>query len=104
MPTAVIRFNNVDYLAILKMFGDNLNRAQLGIFDVSTVGKISTPFTDPSYGTFNVFNSENLEGTTNGNGTGDIAFGFSENNERLQVYYLLTNGGVRAHEFTIYAP
>lgn len=105
MPTSYVTFNNATYLAILKYVNTyNLNQVHMSIFDVTTSSKISLPFTDPAYGTFNVFNSEQLTASNNGNGTGDVAVGFSDNNERMQVYYLLTNGGVRAHEFTTYAP
>ncbi len=62
------------------------------------------PPTDPNYSSLNVFTSPTFTGTANGNGTADIAVGFSNNRERMQVYMLLTNGGIMAHEFTNYAP
>lgn len=104
MPTAYVTFNNATYLAIVKYSDYNLNKINMCLFDVTSTSKISTPFTDPNYGTFNVFVSDEFAGTANGNGTADIAVGFSQNKERMQVYTLLTNGGIMAHEFTLYAP
>ena len=105
MPTAVVNFNNASYLAILKYVETySLNKVHLSVFDVTNPSKIGTPFADPSFKNFNVFNSEQLTAPDNGNGTGDVAVGFSDNNQRMRIYYLLTNGGVRAHEFTVYAP
>lgn len=104
MPTAYVSFNNARYLAIVKYSDYNLNRINTCLFDVTSTSKISTPFTDPNYGSFNVFVSDEFAGTANGNGTADVAVGFSQNKERMQVYTLLTNGGVTAHEFTLYAP
>lgn len=104
MPTSYVHFNNATYLAVVTYSDYNLNRVNMNLFDVTSTSKISTPFTDPNYGSFNVFVSDEFAGTTNGNGTADIAVGFSQNKERMQVYTLLTNGGVMAHEFTVYAP
>lgn len=104
MPTAYVHFNNATYLALVKYKDYSLNKVNMALFDVSSTSKISTPFTDPNYGSFNVFTGEEFAGPDNANGTGDIAVGFSQNKERMQVYMLLTNGGIQAHEFTTYAP
>lgn len=104
MPTSYVHFNNATYLAVLTYKDYNLNKVNMCLFDITSTSKISTPFTDPNYGSFNVFVSDEFAGGDNGNGTADIAVGFSQNKERMQVYSLLTNGGVMAHEFTVYAP
>lgn len=105
MPTAYNRFNNANYLAIVKYVATyDLNRVQMALFDVTRTSSISMSPSSPDYGSFNVFTSEELSGTLNGNGTADIAVGYSNNKERMQVYTLLTNGGIMAHEFTNYAP
>ncbi len=105
MPTAYTRFNNANYLAIVKYVDTyDLNKVHMSLFDVTNTSKLGTSASDPAYSSFNVFTSAQLSGTTNGNGTADIAIGFSQNKERMQVYTLLTNGGVMAHEFTIYKP
>lgn len=105
MPTAYNRFNNANYLAIVKYINTyELNRVQMALFDVTRNSSISTAPGSPDYPNFNVFTSEELSGTANGNGTADIAVGYSNDRERMQVYTLLTNGGIMAHEFTNYAP
>ncbi len=105
MPTAYNRFNNANYLAIVKYINTyDLNQVQMSLFDVTRPSMMTLPPTDPNYSSLNVFNSPTLSGTANGNGTGDIAVGYSNGNERMQVYMLLTNGGIMAHEFTNYAP
>ncbi|WP_295117517.1 DUF5018 domain-containing protein [uncultured Chitinophaga sp.] len=105
MPMNYTTFNNANYLAILKYTAASGNSAaRLSLFDVTNTSLISTLFTSAVYPTFNPFVSdEELKGDTNGNGTGDIAIGFSNNGERMQVYSLLTNAGLMGHEFTNYA-
>lgn len=105
MPTAYNRFNNANYLAILKYVNTyDLNQVQTALYDVTRTSRISMPPSDPDYSSFNIFNSGIFSGTANGNGTADICVGYSNNRERMQVYTLLTNGGIMAHEFTNYAP
>lgn len=105
MPTAYNRFNNANYLAIAKYINSyDLNQVQIALYDVTKTARISLPPTDPDYSSFNVFTSSVFTGTTNGNGTADICVGYSSNKERMQVYLLLTNGGIMAHEFTNYKP
>lgn len=104
MPTAYTRFNNANYLAIVKYVASyDLNRIHTCLFDVTNTSRLGTSSADPNYSTFNVFTSAEQNGTLNGNGTADICVGFSQNKERMQVYTLLTNGGIVAHEFTTYA-
>ncbi|MRG46103.1 DUF5018 domain-containing protein [Chitinophaga sp. SYP-B3965] len=104
MPTAYTRFNNANYLAIVKYVSTyDLNRIHTCLFDVTNTSRLNTSSTDPNYSTFNVFTSAEQNGTLNGNGTADICVAFSQNKERMQVYTLLTNGGIVAHEFTTYA-
>lgn len=104
MPTAYTRFNNANYLAIVKYVATyDLNRIHTCLFDVTNTSRLNTSSTDPNYSTFNVFTSAEQNGTLNGNGTADICVAFSQNKERMQVYTLLTNGGIVAHEFTTYA-
>ncbi len=105
MPTALATFNNAKYMAIVKYVGSyDLNRVHMSLFDITDISKMSTPSNSPAYPAFNVFNSEQLMGSTNGNGTGDITIAFSPDKERMQVYMLLTNGGILAQEFTKYQP
>lgn len=104
--TDYIEFNNAKYLAIQKLVKTySYNNAVLGLFDVTENSKINLSASDPRYPTFNIYNSEEFLGaTTNANGTGDVCIGLSADKERMQVYMLLTNGGILAHEFTKYAP
>lgn len=104
--TDYIEFNNAKYLAIQKLVKTySYNNAVLGLFDVTENSKINLSASDPRYPTFNIYNSEEFLGaTTNTNGTGDVCIGLSADKERMQVYMLLTNGGILAHEFTKYAP
>lgn len=105
MPTAYTRFNNANYLAIVKYVTTyDLNRVHMSLFDITNSSKIGTTFTSPDYARFNPFVSEQLAGTTNGNGTADICIAYSPDKERMQVYMMLTNGGILAQEFTKYAP
>lgn len=104
--TDYIEFNNAKYLAIQKFVKSfSYNNAVLGLFDVTENSKISLAPSDPRYNTFNIYNSEEFLGANaNSNGTGDVTIGLSADKQRMQVYMLLTNGGIIAHEFTKYAP
>lgn len=104
--TDYIVFNNAKYLVLQKFVKTtSYNNAVLGLFDVTENSKISLSAADARYPTFNIYNSEDFLGATvNTNGTGDVCIGLSADKERMQVYMLLTNGGILAHEFTKYAP
>ena len=103
--TDYIEFNNAKYLAVQKLIDYNYNRAVLGIYDVTESSKISLSAADPRYPTFNIYNSETFLGANpNANGTGDVCIALSPDKERMQVYMLVTNGGIIAHEFTKYTP
>ena len=104
--TDYIEFNGAKYLAMKKFVKTyNYNNAVLSLFDVTESSKISLSATDPRYSTFNIYNSEDFLGATaNLNGTGDVTIALSADKERMQVYMLLTNGGIMAHEFTKYTP
>ncbi|HEY1113775.1 MAG TPA: DUF5018 domain-containing protein [Chitinophagaceae bacterium] len=105
MPTDYAKFNNATYLAIVKYFDTyDLNKVRMSLLDVTNPSNLSIPATDPRFSSLNVFNSDLLTGAVNANGTADICIGFSPDKERMQVYMLLTNGGIMAHEFTKYAP
>lgn len=105
MPTAYTRFNNANYLAIVKYMDTySLNKVRMSLLDVTSTSNISIPASDARFPKLNVFDSELLNGTANANGTADICVTFSPDKERMQVYMLLTNGGIMAHEFTKYAP
>jgi hypothetical protein len=103
-PIEYGKFNNANFLAIVKYVNSySLNQVHMSLFDVTQTQRISLAPSDPAYPTFNVFNSDLFTGATN-SGTADIAIGYSADKERMQVYMLLTNGGIMAHEFTRYAP
>lgn len=105
MPTDYAKFNNAAYLAIVKYMDTyDLNKVRMSLLDVTNPSNLSIPATDPRFSSLNVFNSDLLTGAVNANGTADICIGFSPDKERMQVYMLLTNGGIMAHEFTKYAP
>jgi hypothetical protein len=105
MPAAYGKFNNANYLAIVKYLNTyDLNQVEMALFDVTSPSRISLPPSDAGYSSFNVFRSDLFTGTANANGTADICIGYSNNKERMQVYMLLTNGGIMAQEFTTYAP
>ncbi len=98
------KFNNANFLAVVKYQASTVTRARLGLFDVTETSKISLPFIDPRYATFSMYESEDFTSSSNPNGTSDVCIGFSSDKERMQVYMLLTSGGILAHEFTKYAP
>jgi hypothetical protein len=104
--TDYIEFNNAKYLAVQKLVKSfSYNNAVMGLFDVTENSKISLSSSDPRYSTFNIYNSEEFIGANaNANGTGDICIALSPDKERMQVYMMLTNGGIMAHEFTKYTP
>ncbi|MFD1772247.1 DUF5018 domain-containing protein [Sphingobacterium suaedae] len=98
------RFNQADYLAHVRFFWSyNMDRAQLVLFDVTNKSNVSLPVSSPNYGQLRMYESEHFFGKANGNSGNDVCMATSENGDRLQVYMLLTNGGVLAHEFTRYA-
>lgn len=102
MTTA--EFNNTKYLA-LRRYPWNLNNSQFELFDITNPARLSTSASDPSYSLFRVFTSPlitNTSGTDSG-GTGDIAVGYSDNGDRMQIYLLQPGGGILAHEFTVYS-
>lgn len=104
--TDYIEFNKAKYLAVQKFVKSfSYNNAVLGLFDVTENSKLTLAPSDARYSTFNIYNSEEFLGANaNANGTGDVTIGLSADRERMQVYMLLTNGGIIAHEFTKYAP
>jgi hypothetical protein len=105
MPTAYAKFNNATYLGIVKFLDTyDLNKVKMSLYDVTRPSDMSMSPSNAAYSSFNVFNSDYYTGTINGNGTADICIGYSNNKERMQVYTLLTNGGIWAHEFTNYKP
>lgn len=105
MPTVYATFNNATYLGIIRYLDTyDLNKVKMSLYDVTRPSDMSMLPSNAAYSSFNVFNSDYYSGTINGNGTADICIGYSSNKERMQVYTLLTNGGIWAHEFTNYKP
>lgn len=105
-PVAYGRFNKANYLAVVKYVNTyDLNQVQMAVYDVTQSSRLSMSPSDPDYSSFNIYNSDVFT-TSGGAGgtTGDIGIGFSDGGERMQVYMLLTNGGIMAREFTNYAP
>jgi hypothetical protein len=103
-PVAYARFNNANYLAVVKYVNSySLNQVILSLFDVTQPSRIPISESDPEYASFNIYTSDLLSTGADGI-TGDVTIGFTENGDRMQVYMLLTNGGIIAHEFTSYAP
>ncbi len=104
--TDYVVFNNAKFLAVQKFVKTySYNNAVLGIYDVTETSKISLSASDPRFKTFNIYNSEEFLGATvNASGTGDVCIALTPDKERMQVFMLLTNGGIIAHEFTKYTP
>jgi hypothetical protein len=101
---SVAKFNNATYVALMKyMNSSNLNRSHLSLFDITNPSRIPTLFSDPSYALLNVYNSEAFTGTQATGGAGDVAVGYSNDGDRMQIYMLLSGHGVLAHEFTVYS-
>lgn len=97
-------FNHANYLA-LATFKSNATRAGLSLFDVTNPSKIGLKSTDAGFSDFRVFAStEELSATSNGNAVADVCTCYSGDGQRVYVYTLLTNGGIMAYEFTMYAP
>jgi hypothetical protein len=87
------------------MYTYDLNRVFLTVYDVTNRSLLSLPASDPNFSKLNVFTSPEFSAPVkNGNGTSAIAVGFSADGNAMQVYMLLTNGGILAYEFTLYAP
>lgn len=98
-------FNHANYLAIVAYQGNVTTRAKMYLFDVTNQARLAWTADNPNFSKFQVFkSSEELTASANGNAAADISIGFSQDKKRVQVYTLLTNGGIMAHEFTTYAP
>lgn len=103
---AIGRFNNATYTFLGRYFANyTLRRMGLSMFDITNPQMLSTQSSSSLYSSFNVFNSETLVAplSTTGPGTGDIAVGYSDGGDRMQVYMLHTGYGIWAHEFTVYS-
>jgi len=101
----IAHFNNAVYVPLM-IYRNNssLNRAHLSVFDITNPARMATPATDPSYSLLNVYNSEQFApGAPATGGAGDIALGYSNNGDRMQIYMLLSGYGILAHEFTVYS-
>lgn len=102
-PSLYFRFNNANYLAILKYTSWSLNGGNIALFDVTDPAAVSMSPGNPNYGTFNVFNSEEIRGAAdNGNGTGDLCVSFSADRSSAYIYMVLTNVGIIGYELTTY--
>ena len=103
---AIGRFNNATYVFLARYFANyTLRRMGLSMFDITNPQMLGTQTSSSLYPSFNVFNSETLVSplSTTGPGTGDIAVGYSDGGDRMQVYMLHTGYGIWAHEFTVYS-
>jgi len=102
--TFVIEFNNARYMFLNEFWWSYNSVIYMGVYDITSLARISTPLNAPNYNEFQVYKSETLTGGTNGNSTSDITVVTSHDGDRMQAYMLLTNGGIMAHEFTNYKP
>ncbi|MBD1422794.1 DUF5018 domain-containing protein [Sphingobacterium chuzhouense] len=101
---AIGTFNHATYAFLGRYFSNyDLNRMGLSMFDITDPQMLSIETSSSQYPSFNVFNSETLISTVATSGTGDIAIGYSDDGDRMQVYMLHTGYGIWAHEFTVYS-
>ena len=92
-------FNNANYAAIADI---NVYSGAMHIFDVTDPANIITSSSSPSYAKYHVFDGESSYiacPSPNYNGTAEIAYGpVSSDGYTMDVYFLLTNGGIAAYE------
>lgn len=98
-------FNNAKFLAAthLSLVGTTYDSGKLVVYDVTNPLNYVLTSTSSNFKDLRIYSSEAFVSATNGNATSDIVFGKSNDGETMQVYLLLTNGGILAHEFTKYA-
>lgn len=98
-------FNNAKFLAAahLNVVGSSYDAGKLVVYDISNPANYLLPATSSNFNDFRIYSSEEFLSSINGNATSDVCFGKSADGETMQVYLLLTNGGILAQEFTKYS-
>lgn len=100
-----VEFNNARLLAAshLRASGSGaMDFGKLALYDVTDPLLIALKSTNEDFSLLKKYESEEISASANANATSDVCFGISADGETLQVYLLLTNGGILAQEFTIY--
>lgn len=92
-------FNNATYLMYIDQ-NAVATSGRIRIYDITKLDNFTMAATHPSFSTFLVFESDLMSSTSNGNGTGAVAFDVSADGSKAYVYMMLTNGGVMKYELT----
>lgn len=98
-------FNNAKFLATsqLSLVGSYYDSGKLVVYDITDPSNYVLNSKSSNFNDLRIYSSEPFISTINGNATSDVCFGKSSDGETMQVYLLLTNGGILAQEFTKYA-
>lgn len=92
-------FNNARYMLYVDQ-NATATKGAMRIYDITNIADFGMAATHPNFTKFFVFKSEFMNSTTNGNGTGAVAYDLSPDGETVDVYLMLTNGGVMRYELT----
>jgi hypothetical protein len=95
-------FNNAKFLATTQLRSP-FDAGKLVVYDITNPANFVLTPLNSNFKDFRIYSSELFTGSTNGNATSDVCFGKSADGETMQVYMLLTNGGILAQEFTKYS-
>ena len=94
-------FNNATYLMYIDQSGDNV-KGRIRIYDITKLDNFAMGASDPRFlSEFLKFSSPDIVTSVgNGNGTGEVAYDLSADGETMNVYLMLTGGGVMKYELT----
>ncbi len=95
----VFTFNNATYLMFIDA-NSNVTLGKIRIYDITNSDMFTMSASHPDFSKFLVFKGEDLRSSTNGNGTGAVAYDLSEDGETCNVYLMLTSGGVMKYQLT----
>lgn len=95
----VFTFNGARYLMYIDA-NSATTSGRIRIYDITSVDNFTMAATHPNFSKFLVFSSDNLTSTSNGNGTGAVAYDLSADGETCDIYLMLTSGGVMKYQLT----
>lgn len=92
-------FNNATYLMYIDQ-NSGATSGRIRIYDITSLDNFTMAATNPLFSTFKIFESDLMASTTNGNGTGAVAYDLDTDGSKAYVYMMFTNGGVMKYELT----
>ena len=95
----VFTFNGATYLMYIDA-NANTTKGMLRIYDITSADNFTMAASHPNFGKFLVFKSDALTSTTNGNGSGSVAYDIAPDGQTCDVYLMLTSGGVKKIQLT----